>query len=138
MRKYIRHTDELIELQDKAIKALQQALLATQLALEVLQKDRDERGQQEQWNGQYPNTFPNTNPFYAPPTYVPYGNGWAAPIALPTVTVTNSNGQVYDITGLKQDQDKKMWLEYEQSKAAANVNSGSSLGYSTGYITKVN
>ena len=58
--------DELLELQDKAIQALQQATLALQIALQALQDSRNEKGEQQKMvfvpvtgGNTPPNGFPN-------------------------------------------------------------------------------
>jgi hypothetical protein len=60
--------NELLELQDRAIQALQQATLALQIALQALQDSRVEKGDQQKM------VFvpvPAPNPFYTTPTEWP-------------------------------------------------------------------
>jgi hypothetical protein len=85
VRSYTKSLEELIELQDKAIVALKQANQALQLALDALQKTRDEQGYAQP-------LFPQTLPFPSVP-YSPYsqpfnlpntaGGTWITPSELP-------------------------------------------------------
>jgi hypothetical protein len=63
-----RTLEELVELQDKAITALETALKATQLALEAMQRARTEQGTPIKIDWPVPQPSPNT----APSPYVPY------------------------------------------------------------------
>lgn len=61
--------EELLELQDRAIQALQQATLALQIALQALQDSRTEKGDQQKMVF-VPVPAPAENASYVP--YVPY------------------------------------------------------------------
>lgn len=70
MDRKTRTLEELVTLQDQAIEALKQALAATQLALECLQKNRNEKGYA------IPMDFPS----------VPYSNPVIIPNPMPNTT----------------------------------------------------
>ena len=76
----VRELDELIDLQDKAIQALQQAQLALSLALQALQQSLAEKGDQQKLPGllQTPFTQIPYTQLQTPiqiPFYMPYGGG---------------------------------------------------------------
>jgi hypothetical protein len=95
--------DELLELQDRAIQALQQATLALQIALQALQDSRVEKGDQQKMTFVPVPTNPFAQPYTVPvPNSVPYTTIIGGfPGVITTTGVSGMNSQSYN--GSAQD-----------------------------------
>jgi hypothetical protein len=94
--------DELLELQDRAIQALQQATLALQIALQALQDSRVEKGDQQKMTFVPVPTNPFVQPYYTPVPNVPYIMGdFPGVVPITTTGVSGMYSQSYN--GSAQD-----------------------------------